>query len=104
MEAMACGLPVVAMEAGEISYLVEDSKTGFVVSQGDEAMFVRRLAELLSDDDLRSRLGLAAREKAQREFTLERLVLETLAVYRAAGWRDERVDNLSMASTEIKAI
>lgn len=31
MEAMACGLPVVAMETGEIPYLVEDGKTGFVV-------------------------------------------------------------------------
>ncbi|MDH4361612.1 MAG: glycosyltransferase family 4 protein [Nitrospirota bacterium] len=104
MEAMACGLPVVAMEAGEIPYLVEAGKTGFVVSQGDEAMFVRRVTELFSDDDLCSRMGWAAREKAQREFTLERLVLETLAVYRAAGWRDERVDNLSTASTEVKAI
>lgn len=89
MEAMACGLPVVAMETGDIPYLVEDGRTGFVVSQGDDTTFVRRVSELLGDDELSLRLGVAGREKAEREFRLERLVSETLAVYRAAGWEDK---------------
>jgi glycosyltransferase involved in cell wall biosynthesis len=98
MEAMACGLPVVAMETGEIPYLVEDGKTGFVVPQNDETMFVERVSLLLGDDGLCLNMGAAAREKAKREFTLERLVSETLAAYRAAGWRDEIVDERSMTS------
>ena len=93
MEAMACGLPVVAMEAGEIPYLVEDGKTGFVVRQNDETTFATRVSLLLTDDGLCLNMGAAAREKAKREFTLERLVLETLAAYRVAGWRDEMVDD-----------
>ena len=95
MEAMACGLPVVAMETGEIPYLVEDGKTGFVVRQEDETMFVERVSLLLRDDELCLNMGAAAREKAMREFTLERLVSETLAAYRVAGWRDETVDSAS---------
>lgn len=95
MEAMACGLPVVAMETGEIPYLVEDGKTGFVVDQEDETMFVERASLLLGDDELCLNMGAAAREKAMREFTLERLVSETLAAYRVAGWRDETVDSAS---------
>lgn len=91
MEAMACGLPVVAMEAGDIPYLVENGKTGFVVPQGDETASVQRVSQLLGDHELCARMGSAAREKAKREFTLERLISETLAVYRAAGWRDEGV-------------
>ncbi|GKS64539.1 hypothetical protein YTPLAS72_18430 [Nitrospira sp.] len=94
MEAMACGLPVVAMEAGDIPYLVEHGRTGFVVSQGDEATFVRHVSELLDDEERCLRMGLTAREKAVREFDLERLIIETLAVYRALGWRDVKVDNL----------
>jgi glycosyltransferase involved in cell wall biosynthesis len=97
MEAMACGLPVVAMETGEIPYLVEDGKTGFVVRQEDETMFAERVSRLLRDDELCLRMGAAAREKAKREFTLERLVSETLAAYKVAGWRDEIVDDHSMA-------
>ena len=98
MEAMACGLPVVAMGTGEIPYLVEDGKTGFVVPQEDETMFVERVSLLLGDDELCLNMGAAAREKAKREFTLERLVSETLAAYRAAGWRDGMVDDRSMTS------
>lgn len=98
MEAMACGLPVVAMAAGDIPYLVEDGRTGFVVPQGDETLFVERVTQLLSDNELCCHMGAAARAKAQRDFTLERLVSDTLTVYRSAGWREESVDILPMAS------
>ncbi len=87
MEAASCGLPVVAMKTGEIPYLVEEGKTGFVVPQDDEAMFVERVSLLLGDDELCIRMGLAARAKAEREFRLERLVSETLAAYKDAGWK-----------------
>jgi glycosyltransferase involved in cell wall biosynthesis len=89
MEAMACGLPVVAMEAGDISYLVEENRTGFVVSQGEETLFAQRICMLLRDDELCTNMGLAARRKAELEFSLARLVSETLAVYKEAGWKDE---------------
>jgi glycosyltransferase involved in cell wall biosynthesis len=88
VEAMACGRPVVAMEAGDIPLLVEDGKTGFVVRQGDEEAFGQRLIQLLCDEELCRRMGLAAREKVEREFGLGRLVEETLEFYKAAGWRD----------------
>jgi glycosyltransferase involved in cell wall biosynthesis len=87
VEAMACGRPVVAMEAGDIPLLVEDGKTGFVIRQGDEETFGQRVMQLLSDVELCRRMGLAARAKAEREFGLGRLVAETLAAYRAAGWQ-----------------
>jgi len=88
MEAMACGRPVVAMEAGDIPLLVEDGKTGFVIRQGDEETFGKRVVRLLSDDDLCHRMGLAARAKAEREFGLERLVSETIDSYNDAGCKD----------------
>jgi len=88
MEAMACGLPVVAMEAGDIPYLVEDGRTGFVVRQDDEGALVDRTSQLIKDEALRRRMGQAAHAKAEREFSLERLVSETLDVYRVAGWKD----------------
>jgi glycosyltransferase involved in cell wall biosynthesis len=88
MEAMACGRAVVAMDAGEIPFLVEDGKTGFVVRRGDETNFADRVLKLVSDDDLCFHMGLASREKAEREFGLGRLVSETLQAYKAAGWRD----------------
>jgi glycosyltransferase involved in cell wall biosynthesis len=88
MEAMACGRAVVAMDAGDIPYLVEDRKTGFVVRRGDTATFAECVSQLISDHQLCLRMGAAARAKAEQEFRLERLVSETLSVYKAAGWRD----------------
>jgi len=87
IEAMACGRAVIAMDAGDIPLLVEDGQTGFIVSQGDEILFAQRVLQLLEDDHLCSSMGKAARTKAEREFNVERLVFETLASYRAAGWK-----------------
>lgn len=102
MEAMACGLPVVAMETGEIPHLVGDGETGFVVPQDDETMFVDRVSKLFADDDLCFRMGTAARSKAQREFTLDRLVLDTLSVYRSEGWGEENIGDLQMARSSFE--
>ncbi len=91
MEAMACGRPVVAMDAGDVPYLVENGRTGFVVRQDDEAALADRMRLLLNDDDLCLNMGQAARTKAEQEFSLDRLMNQTLHTYRAAGWSDARM-------------
>lgn len=88
IEAMACGRPVVAMDAGDIPFLVEDGRSGFVICRGDETTFAKRVLQLLADDELCRHMGLAARAKAEHEFGLGSLVDETLNAFRAAGWRD----------------
>ncbi len=88
MEAMACRRAVVATDAGDIPSLVEDGRTGFVVRRGDDSALVDRMAALISDRDLCRRMGEAGHGRAQREFGVDRLVSETLAVYRAVGWAD----------------
>src|SRR5437016_3743542 len=90
MEAMACGRAVVAMAAGDVPALVEDGKTGFVVPQDDGARLGHCLATLLTDRQLCRHMGEAGRRKAEQAFGLERLVAETLAAYRVAGWREHR--------------
>lgn len=88
MEAMACGRPVVAMDAGDISSLVDDGQTGFVVRLGDDEKLVDRMATLINDRRLCQRMGEAGRIKAEREFGMDRLITDTFNAYRAAGWRD----------------
>lgn len=86
MEAMACGRAVIATDVGDVPDLVEDGKTGYVVPAGDQEALIRRIAELVRGRSLCRRMGAAGRAKAEREFGLERMVGETLAAYRAAGW------------------
>jgi glycosyltransferase involved in cell wall biosynthesis len=88
MEAMACKRAVVATDAGDVPSLIEDGKSGYVVRRGDDAALVDRMAMLIGDRDLCRRLGERGHAKAQREFGLDRLVTETLAVYRSMGWAD----------------
>jgi glycosyltransferase involved in cell wall biosynthesis len=88
LEAMACGRAVVATDVGDIPYLIDDGKTGFVVPRQDETALADRMATLLADGELSRRMGEAGRIKAEREFSLERLISETFAVYRAEGWKD----------------
>lgn len=87
MEAMASGRPVVATDVGDVSFLVEDGKTGFVVSRENFEELVDCLALLICNRDLCQRMGEAGRAKGLREFGLDRLVGETLGAYEAAGWR-----------------
>jgi glycosyltransferase involved in cell wall biosynthesis len=89
MEAMACGRVVVTTDAGDVPSLVEDGKTGFVVPRGDEATLLARVVTLMTDHDLCRRMGEAGRAKAERQFGLDRLVSETLAAYRAMGWKND---------------
>ncbi len=88
MEAMASGRAVVAMNAGDIPFLIDDGETGFVVQRGDETRFAERVQQLLSSQQLCCRMGMAARVRAEQEFRLDRLLSETFAVYRVAGWKD----------------
>jgi Glycosyltransferase len=88
IEAMACGRAVVATDAGDIPFLVEDGKTGFVVRRGEDDEFVERLAMLISDRELCREMGEAGRTKAEQDFALPHLIEETMAAYRGAGWMD----------------
>ncbi|MEX2493391.1 MAG: glycosyltransferase [Nitrospirales bacterium] len=86
MEAMACGRAVVATDAGDVPCLVEHEKTGYLVRRGDDSTLVESISELITNFELSRRMGEAGRAKAEKEFGLNRLVSETLAVYRAAHW------------------
>ena len=71
LEAMAAGLPIVASGVGGIPALVRDGENGFQVPAGDAAALEARLRELLSDGDLRRRMGARSYELARTEFREE---------------------------------
>jgi glycosyltransferase involved in cell wall biosynthesis len=70
IESMAAGKPVVATRVGGVPDLVEDGRSGFIVEPGDVAGFARCIVELLTDKDLRRRMGQRSRQLAER-FRLE---------------------------------
>jgi len=74
LEAAACGVPVVAGRSGGSAEAVVDGQTGFVVEQPrDIASAVQALELLLEDTALARQLGDAGRQRADVEFTHDRL-------------------------------
>jgi colanic acid/amylovoran biosynthesis glycosyltransferase len=70
MEAMSCGLPVVASRLSGIPELVEDGQNGLLVSAGRPDELASALERLAADPELRRRLGDAGRTTIERDFDL----------------------------------
>jgi D-inositol-3-phosphate glycosyltransferase len=66
LEAMACGTPVVASKVGGLAFNVQDGQTGFLVPDGDAEALAVKIRLVLSDKELRQRLGRQAAHWAQR--------------------------------------
>ena len=83
IEAMACGLAVVASDRPGLAEVVEQERTGLLCEPTPAGL---RLAirRLLEDEALRARLGAAAREEAVQRYSLERIVELEAAVLREA--------------------
>lgn len=83
-EAMAFGRPVVATAVGGLLDAVEHDVTGLVVPKQDVPALRGAIERLLADADLRRRLGAAARDVAEVEYSWEAATATTLSAYRAA--------------------
>ncbi|PKO17424.1 hypothetical protein CVU37_07990 [candidate division BRC1 bacterium HGW-BRC1-1] len=73
LEAMACGLPVVAANVGGLRTIVEDGVTGWRFSPGDADALGRMLSHLTEQPALMRAMGKAGHDRAHRHFTLEKM-------------------------------
>jgi glycosyltransferase involved in cell wall biosynthesis len=83
-EAMAYGRGVVVTAVGGLRDAVDDGVTGLLVPPRDSEALREAIERLLDDPELRRRLGQAARDVAEREFSWPDATSTTIAAYRAA--------------------
>lgn len=82
IEAMQAGNAVVASDIPGNRDLVENGRSGLLVTVGDRADIARKTQTLLEDRDLAHRLGEAARQKIADEFSVDAMVQKHATLYR----------------------
>jgi sugar transferase (PEP-CTERM/EpsH1 system associated) len=74
LEAMASELPIIATNAGGTPEVVEDGRSGWLFSPGDDRALAAFLEPLLTDGQLRANAGAAARYRVETEFSLRKML------------------------------
>jgi glycosyltransferase involved in cell wall biosynthesis len=80
IEAMACGVPVVGSDCGEIPHVIGDG--GLIFPEDDATALRERLVGLMRDSNLRADLAQRGRERVLAHFTQARIAAQTVEVYR----------------------
>jgi glycosyltransferase involved in cell wall biosynthesis len=78
---MGSGLPVVASRVGGIPELIDDERTGLLVPPGDARTLAAALGRLMEQRELGAKLGSAAVEKVESQFSFERMTAAFEAIY-----------------------
>ncbi|HEY4363714.1 MAG TPA: glycosyltransferase family 4 protein [Bryobacteraceae bacterium] len=75
LEAMSAGLPIAAFDIEGVKEALTDNSDALLVRNGDEEALFRALHDLIGDPELRARVGKSARERAEKQFSMESHVL-----------------------------
>lgn len=84
LEAMAAGLPVVATRVGGVPEIVEDGRSGLLVSPGNAAALAGAVIQLLQDPSAAARLATAGQQRVRKQFSLDRLIQDLHHLYEIA--------------------
>ena len=82
-EAMASGVAVIAFATGGLVELIEDGKSGFLVSENRASVFARTIEFLVHHSHLKDSIASAARLRIDQEFSLRGMVQQHLQIYRS---------------------
>ena len=83
LEAMACGLPVVATRLDGIAEAVTEGENGFLLSVSDVDGMSAAMQKLLSDSELAKHMGVNARQRVEQNFTRPQMMDRLMQVYRS---------------------
>ncbi|MEW5758593.1 MAG: glycosyltransferase family 4 protein [Candidatus Omnitrophota bacterium] len=84
LEALASGVPVIASDIGELRYLVEDGRNGFLCKPGDSKGLTLKINYLIENKNSLDQMKKEARSIASKDFSLLRMADDVISVYEQA--------------------
>lgn len=86
LEYMACGVPSVASAFGEMPYIIEDGINGCLAGTDEE--WAEKLSKLLSDKDLRAKLGAAGQKTVREGYSYDAMVPRLMTLFESVAEKD----------------
>ncbi|MEW9501082.1 glycosyltransferase family 4 protein [Jeotgalibacillus marinus] len=83
MEAMACGLPVVAIDNRGHRELIQNNKNGWLVNGEDQDAFNSKIKLLFTNEDIRRKLGQNGRQTIVNTYSMNQVLAEKSAIYQS---------------------
>jgi len=80
IEAMACEVPVIGSNSGEIPVVIDDA--GLIFQEGDSKDLLKQIELLVKDNGLRNKLGKKGRQRVLENYTQKKIAEETYSVYK----------------------
>ncbi|RBP65442.1 type III pantothenate kinase [Brevibacterium sanguinis] len=104
LEAMACGVPVVATSVGGLQDTIVDGVTGLLIPPQDVDAFATAAARLITDPEYAQELGRAGIDRVRERFTWPAVAQRTERAYRAVlGQDDDALVSSSLARIQLPA-
>jgi L-malate glycosyltransferase len=100
LDAMACSKAIVATQAGGMPEVVDEGRTGFLVAPRDHHAMARAIIRLLNEEPLRRQMGEAGFARVRERFTVERMVVETAAVYERVAGTPHAADTARLSASD----
>ena len=98
LEAMACGIPLVAFRTGGIPDVVRDGENGLLVSAGDDAALAAAIIRMVEKQDIREQFGLNSAALIHRDYALAnqgRAYLERFTSLLGDDWQERKEGRLA---------
>lgn len=84
LEAFASGLPVIASNIGELRFLIEEGKTGFLCQPAKPTEIASKINYLIENREILAQMSNQAKKISSKDFSLERMSHDTISVYEQA--------------------
>jgi glycosyltransferase involved in cell wall biosynthesis len=85
LEAMSCGLPIIATRVGGIPEIIDNGRNGLLVPPNDVKKLAESMLAIATDSGLRERLSKAARMTTTHRYSIESMVQQTREAFAAAA-------------------